>query len=83
MTNTAKQSGDRSGLLDVLLQSLQELAAAGRADTACQLAGRVCATLRHYDPKGWQKFNALLHRLTKRQELGNDAKKVNETKAGV
>lgn len=74
VTDQAKMA---AGPLDLLLQSLQELAAAGRVEIACQLAGHACAVLRHDDPKGWQKFNALLHRLTKRQEFGSSAKQVN------
>lgn len=54
-----------AGLVDVLLSSLEALAAAGQADAACRLAGRACATLRKDDPIGWRRFNALLHRLTK------------------
>ncbi len=61
----SETTDDRSRLLDLLLQSLKELAAARRVEAACQLAGQACAVLRHEDPKGWQKFNALLHRLTK------------------
>jgi hypothetical protein len=65
--NAANDQTERAAaLVDLLLQSLKELAAAGQAEAACQLAGRACAVLRHEDPKGWQKFNALLHRLTKR-----------------
>jgi hypothetical protein len=64
MTYTHDQTDEKSALLTLLLQSLNELAAAHRADTACQLAGHACAALRLHDPKGWQKFNALLHRRT-------------------
>jgi hypothetical protein len=52
-------------LPDLLLASLEALAAAGQADTACRLAGHACAVLRESDPRGWRKFNALLHRLSK------------------
>lgn len=61
--NGAKQT--RSHLDEILLASLQELAAAGRVETACRLAGRACAALRQSDPAAWRGFNALLHRLTK------------------
>jgi hypothetical protein len=61
-----ERTDDRSGLLNLLLQGLQELAAAGRTETACQLAGQACAVLRRNDPKDWHKFNALLHRLCKK-----------------
>ena len=65
MSDTDQRTNDASPLIDLLLRSLKELAAAERTETACQLAGQACAALRHDDPKGWQKFNALLHRLTK------------------
>lgn len=61
--NGAKQG--RSHLDEILLTSLQELAAAGRVETACRLAGQACAALRESDPVAWRGFNALLHRLTK------------------
>lgn len=54
-----------TGLIDILLSSLEALAAAGQADAACRLAGRACAALRNKDPSGWRRFNALLHRLCK------------------
>jgi hypothetical protein len=54
-----------AGLTDLLLSSLEALAAAGQADAACRLAGRACAALRKDDPSGWRRFNALLHRLSK------------------
>jgi len=53
-----------AALLDVLLSSLEALAAAGNVDAACRLAGQACAALRKGDPQGWRKFNALLHRLS-------------------
>lgn len=52
-------------LVDILVLALEELAATGRADAACRFAGRACATLRKKDSKGWQRFNALLHRLSR------------------
>jgi len=52
-------------LIEILLSSLEALAAAGQADAACRLAGRACAALRNEDPNGWRRFNALLHRLCK------------------
>ncbi len=61
--NGTQQS--RPGLDEILLASLKELAAAGRVETACRLAGQACAALRHHDPVAWRGFNALLHRLTK------------------
>ena len=51
-------------LAGILLSSLEALAAAGQIETACRLAGRACVALRHSDPQGERRFNALLHRLT-------------------
>ena len=59
-----------AALVDLLLLTLKELSAAGRGEAACQLAGRACAILRQDDPKEWQKFNALLHRLSKNPAAG-------------
>ena len=53
-------------LAGILLSSLEALAAAGQIETACRLAGRACVALRHSDPQGERRFNALLHRLTPR-----------------
>ena len=50
-------------LVDILYDGAQRLAAAGDIEGACIIAGRACATLRHDDPKGWKRFNVLLHRL--------------------
>ncbi len=52
-------------LIDILLSSLEALAATGQADAACRLAGEACAALRGRDPAGWQRFNVFLHRMTK------------------
>lgn len=59
------QPRDRATVLDILLASLEALAAAGRTDEACRLAGQACATLRQNDLAGWKRFNALLHRLSR------------------
>ncbi|KQU97102.1 hypothetical protein ASD12_22045 [Mesorhizobium sp. Root102] len=60
------QQADRiEGMADILVASLELLAKAGHTDTACRLAGRACAQLRDIDARQWQKFNALLHRLSK------------------
>jgi hypothetical protein len=53
-----------TALIDILLSSLEALAATGEVDAACRLAGRACAALRKSDSRGWRKFNALLHRLS-------------------
>jgi hypothetical protein len=54
-----------TGLADVLLDSLRQLAAAGEAEAACRLAGQACAVLRRDDVRNWRRFNALLHRLAR------------------
>lgn len=61
----ADQRSAPAGLTDLLLSSLDALAGAGEADTACRLAGQACAILRKNDPSSWWRFNALLHRLSK------------------
>ncbi len=61
-----RRQADRiDGLADILVASLEVLAKAGHTDAACRLAGRACAQLRDVDARQWQKFNALLHRLSK------------------
>jgi hypothetical protein len=52
-------------LAEVLLSSLETLAAAGQAEAACRLAGRACAALRQSNPAAWQRFNVFLHRMIK------------------
>ena len=52
-------------MADILLASLKELAAAGRVETACRLAGRACAALRHDSPAAWKSFNAFLHKFAR------------------
>jgi hypothetical protein len=59
----ASNADDR--LVEILLASLTELAAAGRVETACRLAGQACAALRRRDRKAEHRFNALLHRLSR------------------
>lgn len=54
-------------LVGLLIQSLEQLAAAGEVEAACRLAGQACALLRQHDPRATQRFNALLHRLTRPQ----------------
>lgn len=57
--------GPAAGLADLLVASLDALARAGQADAACRMAGHACALLRQGDARQWQKFNALLHRLSR------------------
>jgi hypothetical protein len=52
-------------LAEVLLSSLETLAAAGQAEAACRLAGRACAAVRQSNPAAWQRFNVFLHRMIK------------------
>ena len=54
-----------TALADILLSSLETLAATGEADAACRLAGRARAALRGRDPAAWRRFNAFLHRMIK------------------
>jgi hypothetical protein len=53
-------------LIDVLVSSLEALAATGQVDEACRLAGRACAALRGRNPTGWRRFNVFLHRMSPR-----------------
>lgn len=66
MTDPARNPGQPKkappDLTDILLASLKELAAAGRVEAACRLAGQACATLRHDSPAAWKSFNVFLHR---------------------
>jgi len=52
----------------LLLDALRKLADAGQVDAACRIAGKACAVLRRSDAKNERRFNALLHRLTRRLE---------------
>ena len=51
-------------LVDLLITSIGELAAAGEVDAACRLAGQACVALRHSDEKAARRFDVLLHRLS-------------------
>jgi hypothetical protein len=57
-----KRAPDLSSLM---VLSLEKLAAAGEVEAACRLAGEAYVLLRLSDPRGAQRFNALLHRLTR------------------
>lgn len=66
ITGESKKAAEGVPSLDgILLASLRELAAAGRAEMACRLAGQACAAHRLTDAVAWRRFNALLHLLTK------------------
>lgn len=53
-----------SELTEILLTSLNALAAAGEVETACRLAGQACVALRGGDQMAARRFDVLLHRLT-------------------
>ncbi len=55
-------------VIELLLEALQKLADAGEVDAACRIAGKASAVLRRSDPKSERRFNALLHRLTRKLE---------------
>lgn len=57
-----------AGIDDLLLASLEALAAAGEVEQACRLAGRACALHRTRDAAAWNRFNVLLHRLSRQAE---------------
>jgi hypothetical protein len=51
---------------EILLASIMALATAGEVEEACRLAGRACVALRGTDPATARRFDALLHRLTRK-----------------
>lgn len=53
-------------VISLLLDALQKLADADEVDAACRIAGKACVILRPSDAKSEHRFNALLHRLTRR-----------------
>jgi hypothetical protein len=55
----------RRDLAGLLVASLEQLAAAGELEAACRLAGEAYVLLRLDEPRAAQRFNALLHRLTR------------------
>lgn len=54
-----------AGLTTVLIDALGALSTAGYPETACRLAGRTYAVLRHEHPAHAQRINALMHRLAR------------------
>jgi hypothetical protein len=56
----------QEGIAVLLLNALQKLADTGEVDAACRIAGKACVLLRQTSPGAEQRFNALLHRLTRR-----------------
>lgn len=50
----------------LLLDALQKLADTGEVDAACRIAGKACVILRRSTPDSERRFNALLHRLSRR-----------------
>ena len=57
----------------LLLDALRRLADVGEVDAACRIAGKACVALRRTDPRGERRFNALLHRLTRKLEPSEQA----------
>jgi hypothetical protein len=53
-------------LSEILLASIRALDAAGEVENACRLAGQACVALRRDDPAAARRFDALLHRLTRK-----------------
>lgn len=66
MSTASREEAGVTPLADILLASLNELAAAGRIESACRLAGQACAALREDSPAAWKGFNAFLHRFATR-----------------
>jgi hypothetical protein len=52
-----------SRLAEILLESTAALAACGKVDQACRLAGRAYVALRRTDPAMARRFDMLLHRM--------------------
>lgn len=53
-----------AALVEILVTSLDALAAAGEVEAACRLAGQACVALRHTDQASARRFDVLLHRMT-------------------
>lgn len=54
-----------SRLAEILLESTAALAACGKAEQACRLAGRAYVALRRTDPAMARRFDVLLHRIAR------------------
>lgn len=67
-TATPAAAADRAlgELSEVLRLGLMALAEAGHPEDACRLAAQACRVLRQEQPRHWQVFNKLLHRLSPR-----------------
>ena len=50
-------------LAEILLESTAALAACGKTEQACRLAGRAYVALRRTDPAMARRFDVLLHRI--------------------
>ena len=63
--SSSKAGGESvdSRLAEILLESTAALAACGKVDQACRLAGRAYVALRRTDPAMARRFDVLLHRL--------------------
>jgi uncharacterized protein (DUF2249 family) len=64
-TTSASRTEPLPGVTAVLIDALRALGAAGDPETACRLAGRAYAALRHEHPAHAQRINALMHGLAR------------------
>ncbi len=64
--NTTDVSAARKRISEILLTILTALADGGDVEAACRLAGEACTALRHIDPAIAGRFDALLHRLSRK-----------------
>ncbi len=66
-SNAPGIAGDAAGqarIVEILIDSITALAAAGEVERACRLAGQACVALRGSDPAASRRIDVLLHRLT-------------------
>ena len=54
----------QDNLAEILLESTAALAACGKVEQACRLAGRAYVALRRTDPAMARRFDVLLHRIS-------------------
>ena len=60
----ADRNAQSESVVDILVASLNALAAAGEVEAACRLAGRAYVVSRCTDKAAARRFDVLLHRLT-------------------
>ncbi|WP_296709303.1 hypothetical protein [Rhodoblastus sp.] len=63
---TMSRCEGHDAVVGLLLDALRKLADAGEVDPACRIAGTACVILRRCAPAAEHRFNALLHRLSRR-----------------